>query len=146
MTDFTPFSSLLGGVLIGTSASVLLFADGQVAGISGILGGLFRRPGPEVAWRWWFVAGLLLGGLCLSAFRPGLFGPSAAPPSWGLAGTVAAGLFVGIGTRLGSGCTSGHGVCGLSRLSLRSLVATSTFMGTAGLVTFVVRHVLTVTP
>ena len=138
MSNFTPWSALLGGALIGVSASVLLLLNGRVAGISGIVGGLLRRRPEETAWRVLFVAGLLVGGVVVMLVRPASFGT--APVSVPLA--VLAGLFVGFGTRLGSGCTSGHGVCGISRLSGRSLAATMTFMATGALATFVVHHVV----
>ena len=138
MTDFTPWSALLGGALIGISASALLLLNGRVAGISGILGGLVRPHAEETSWRALFVAGLLVGGLALLAFRRTSFG--AAPVSVPLA--IVAGAFVGLGTRLGSGCTSGHGVCGLSRFSGRSLTATVTFMATGAMAAFVVQRVM----
>ena len=139
MTNFTPWSALIGGALIGLSASVLLLLNGRVAGISGILGGLVRTraPGGETSWRAMFVVGLLVGGLVLLLVRPASFG--ATPVSLPLA--IVAGVFVGFGTRLGSGCTSGHGVCGLSRFSARSLAATMTFMATGAIAAFVVQHV-----
>ncbi|MDP9149177.1 MAG: YeeE/YedE family protein [Myxococcota bacterium] len=138
MTSFTPWSALLGGALIGSSASLLLLFNGRVAGISGIVGGLLRPRPREMSWRALFVAGLLVGGLMLLLLRPASFG--AAPVSLPLA--IVAGLFVGFGARLGGGCTSGHGVCGLSRLSGRSLAATMTFMATGALAAFVVQHLV----
>lgn len=142
MSNFTPLSALLGGALIGLSASLLLLTHGRVAGISGILGELVSPGAKDRAWRAAFVAGLLLAGLALFAFRPSFFSESSAP----LAVVAVAGLLVGVGTRLGNGCTSGHGVCGLSRLSPRSLVATVTFMLTGGLTVFVTHHLLGGTP
>ncbi len=142
MTHFTPWSALLGGALIGASASLLFLLNRQVAGISGIVGGLLRPTPGDASWRVAFIGGLLAGGLVLAFLRPGSFGPSISP----LPFTLAAGLLVGMGTRLGSGCTSGHGVCGLARLSGRSLAATVTFMATGALATFVVRHMLGVAP
>ena len=136
--SFTPWSSLLGGALIGTSATLLLLFDGRVAGISGIVGGLLEPAPRETAWRALFVAGLLAGGLLVLALRPAAFGA----PVVSLPLTALGGLLVGFGTRLGSGCTSGHGVCGISRLSPRSLVATATFMATGVAAAFVVRHLL----
>ncbi len=136
--NFTPWSSLLGGALIGTSATLLLMFNGRVAGISGIVGGLLAPAPRETAWRALFVAGLLAGGLLLLALRPSAFGgPVVSMPL-----TVLGGVLVGFGTRLGSGCTSGHGVCGISRLSPRSIVATMTFMATGVAATYVVRHLL----
>jgi uncharacterized membrane protein YedE/YeeE len=139
MTDFTPASALAGGLLIGTSASLLLILNGRIAGISGIVAGLFQRDLREVAWRAAFVVGVVLAPF----FYVALFGPL--PPvtfdaSAGL--IVVAGLLVGFGTRLGSGCTSGHGVCGLSRGSPRSLLATGIFMFTAVVMVLITRHVI----
>jgi hypothetical protein len=138
MADFTPFSSLLGGLVIGAAASLLLLANGRIAGISGIVGGLLRAERDETAWRALFVAGLLAGGLALQLVRPASIGPSVV----GFPLLIVAGLLVGFGTRLGSGCTSGHGVCGVGRLSPRSLVATATFMLAGAVTTYVVRHLL----
>ncbi len=138
MTGFTPGPALAGGALIGVSASMLLLLNGRVAGISGIVGGLMRPRSDETSWRATFVAGLLAGGLALLVFRPSSF--AAAPVSIPVA--VIAGLLVGFGTRIGRGCTSGHGVCGLSRLSGRSLAATITFVATGAMTVFVVRHVM----
>ncbi len=139
MTEFTPGSALAGGLLIGASASLLLILNGRIAGISGIVAGLFQRDFREVAWRAAFVVGVVLGPLLYRV----LFGP--VPPvsfdaSMGV--IVVAGLLVGFGTRLGSGCTSGHGVCGLSRASPRSAVATAVFMVTALVTVFVTRHLI----
>ncbi len=118
-----------GGALIGVSASVVLLLAGRVTGISGILNTLMQRAEPtEHAWRALFVVGLLLGGLGASALLPAV---SVVVPSVGVA--VVAGVLVGVGTRLGNGCTSGHGVCGLSRFSVRSLAATLTFIATGAL-------------
>jgi uncharacterized protein len=124
---FTPWSALIGGALIGLAVSFFLFASGRIAGISGIAGGLFTpRPG-DFGWRLAFVGGLLLTGLVAAALFPATV--TASPARSGVA-MVVAGLVVGYSTRLGNGCTSGHGVCGLSRFSVRSLVATLTFMAT----------------
>ncbi|AUX41194.1 hypothetical protein SOCE26_026040 [Sorangium cellulosum] len=140
MHDFTATGPLLGGALIGLSASLLLLFNGRVAGVSGILGGLLVRKPGDAAWRAAFLAGLLLGGLALVAVHPGAFPPGAGGRSFGL--VAAAGLLVGYGARLGNGCTSGHGVCGLSRLSVRSLAATAAFMATAAVTVALGRHVL----
>jgi uncharacterized membrane protein YedE/YeeE len=135
MTVFTPYASLAGGVLIGLSASLLLIGQGRVAGISGIVGhSLGGRPGDR-AWRVAFLAGLVLAGLVSALFAPAAIGHSQRP----LVLIAVAGLLVGIGTRLGSGCTSGHGVCGVSRLSPRSLVATLTFLLTGASTVALVR-------
>jgi uncharacterized protein len=124
--SFTPWTALAGGALIGTAASVLLALNGRVAGISGVLGGLLTPKPGDVRWRIAFVIGLALGGLLMLSTGHDGFGASPrALPIVALAGGL-----VGVGTRIGNGCTSGHGVCGLSRLSVRSLAATLTFMTT----------------
>lgn len=135
---FTPWASLAGGVLIGLAAAMLVLLNGRVAGISGIVGGLLRPRRAEIAWRLAFVLGLFA-----APFAMLLLGQAAAPRiDAGFGTLIVAGLLVGIGTSYGSGCTSGHGVCGLSRLSPRSLAATIAFMA-AGMVTvFIVRHAL----
>ncbi|MDQ3031197.1 MAG: YeeE/YedE family protein [Myxococcota bacterium] len=126
---------LAGGALIGASASLLLWATGRVAGVSGILEGLLaRRDDGERTWRALFVLGLVLGGALALLSRDTFV---AVPPTLGIA--VIAGLLVGVGTRIGSGCTSGHGVCGISRLSVRSIVATLTFIGTGAITVAAVR-------
>lgn len=135
MHDFTPWSALAGGILIGIAASILLALSGRVAGISGMLGGLLVRTRGDVAWRAWFLAGLLSVGVATALIAPERLGASPR----GLAGLAIAGLLVGVGTRLGNGCTSGHGVCGLSRLSARSLVATVTFIATGVVAVALVR-------
>ncbi len=129
--DFTPLPALAGGALIGLSASLLLLTHGKIAGISGILGGLLARDDGERGTRLSFVVGLLAAGVVLLVARPASFPSTPGAP---LAVLALAGLLVGFGTRLGSGCTSGHGVCGVSRLSPRSLVATATFIA-AGIAT-----------
>lgn len=126
--------ALAGGAIIGAASALLLAMNGRIAGISGILGGLVRPVRGEVAWRALFVAGMVAGGGVAFAALPERFDMSAAPA---LPLVAVAGLLVGIGTRIGGGCTSGHGVCGISRLSARSIVATVTFMAT-GIVTVVV--------
>ena len=139
MEHFTPVTSLLGGLLIGLSAALVLITQGRIAGISGICGAALR-PGQEGAgWRLAFLAGLLLVGTAGSPMFPALFSTASLPS---LGWVVAAGLLVGFGTRLGNGCTSGHGVCGISRMSPRSLAATMTFMATGGLTVYVVRQLL----
>ncbi len=136
---FTPWLSLAGGVLIGTGAVLLILLNGRIAGISGILGGLlFRHQGSDKYWRLAFILGLVLAPLIWRFWRE-------LPPievNTSLPVIVLAGLLVGFGTRLGSGCTSGHGVCGLSRFSPRSFVATLTFMAVGFLMVFFVRHLL----
>jgi uncharacterized protein len=142
MNNFTPIAALIGGLLIGISASLLLWLNGKIAGISGIANGvLWAKPLDERAWRILFIVGLIVGGLVYIALFPNTIHSRTGFPLW-LVGI--GGLLVGFGTALGSGCTSGHGVCGLSRLSIRSLAATLTFL-VAGIVTvFVMRHVLAV--
>ena len=137
---FTPWSSLAGGVLIGVAAAMFVLLNGRIAGISGILGGLLKPIERDVAWRVAFVAGLVGAPLvyALVAAAPRL------QIDAGYGALAAAGLLVGVGTRYGAGCTSGHGVCGLSRLSLRSLAATVAFMGAGFVTVFVVRHALAV--
>jgi uncharacterized membrane protein YedE/YeeE len=137
---FTPVSALLGGALIGLAAAALYAATGRIAGISGVAGGLLRaRGGADAAWRLLFLAGLVAG-----AGAAALVG--GAPPelrigaSWPV--LVLGGLLVGYGTQLGRGCTSGHGICGIARVSPRSIAATAVFMVAAAVTVFVVRHVL----
>ncbi|GAB3470596.1 YeeE/YedE family protein [Massilia terrae] len=133
---FTPWTSLLGGLLIGLAAAAFVLLNGRIAGVSGILGGLLRPARGDLGWRIAFLAGL--------AGAPLVYGLAHALPQVTIeadTGTlVVAGLLVGIGTRYGSGCTSGHGVCGISRLSPRSLVATAAFMLAGFVIVFVVRH------
>lgn len=140
MEGFTPVSGLVGGLLIGISTAMLMLLNGRVAGISGIVGGLLsRKGGGELGWRVLFALGLPLGGLLYALLSGGMF-PVRVETS--LPVMIIAGLLVGFGARLGSGCTSGHGVSGLARLSRRSVAATAFFFGTALLTVYVVRHVL----
>ena len=133
----TWMAALAGGVLIGLSATLLLWLNGRIAGISGIVNGVvFPRAG-EVWWRIAFLLGLVIAAGLYMAFVPGAPLPRTDFPRIGL---IAAGLLVGFGTRMGNRCTSGHGVCGLGRLSMRSFAAVATFMATAIATTFVVRH------
>lgn len=139
MIQPTIASALAGGVLIGGSAALFLILAGRVAGISGIVGGLLKPEPGDVGWRLAFVAGLVLAPLAYSAFA----GPLPRVEIDASAGTlVLAGLLVGIGTRLGGGCTSGHGVCGIGRGSPRSLAATAIFMVVAVVTVFVTRHLM----
>ncbi len=138
MTEFTPVSATIGGALIGLAAAVLLLLNGRVAGISGIVNGAVNPADGERTWRLAFVAGLIGGGLAWQALAPAELPFRSGFP---LPPLVAAGLAVGYGTRLGSGCTSGHGVCGLGRLSVRSLAATAVFM-LSGIVTVAVVRLL----
>jgi uncharacterized membrane protein YedE/YeeE len=135
---FTPYAALAGGVLIGLAAAIFVLFNGRIAGISGILGGLLRPASGGVGWRLAFLAGLV-GAPMVYALAAALPRPQI-DAGWGA--LIAAGLLVGVGTRYGSGCTSGHGVCGLSRLSLRSLAATLCFMGAGFATVYVVRHLL----
>lgn len=135
---FTPWASFTGGILIGLATALLLLANGRVAGISGILGGLLRPARGDVAWRVAFLLGLFVAPIVWLAMR-------AMPPAQidhSPAVLAIGGLLVGVGTRFGSGCTSGHGVCGIARLSPRSLLATACFMAAGFITVFVVRHVL----
>ena len=135
---FTPWSSLGGGMLIGLAAAMFVLLNGRIAGISGVLGGLISPMRGDVLWRLAFVGGIITVPLAYSVFLalPKMQIDADYPA------LIAAGLLVGVGTRYGAGCTSGHGVCGLSRLSLRSLAATGAFMGTGFVTVFVLRHVL----
>ena len=135
-THFTPWTSLAGGLLIGLATALLLLFSGRIAGISGIVGGLLRPGKGDVAWRVAFVAGLLAAPLVFAMAAPL---PSVQIDA-GTATLVAAGLLVGLGTRYGSGCTSGHGVSGLSRGSPRSIVATALFMAAGFMTVFLSRH------
>ena len=139
MENFTPLSGLLGGLLIGLAAAMLLLLNGRISGISGIVGGLLTPKSSDAGWRVAFVAGLVLG-----AFGYVLATGGAIPVRMqaSLPILVAAGLLVGFGTRLGSGCTSGHGLCGIARLSKRSIVASAVFFGVAMITVFVVRHAI----
>jgi len=135
---FTPTAALAGGALIGVAAAVFVLFNGRIAGVSGVLGGLLKPVKGDLGWRIAFILGLVAAPLAYALFA------SVPEPridaGWG--DLVIAGLLVGIGTRYGSGCTSGHGVCGLSRLSLRSLVATIAFMGAGFATVVVVRHLI----
>ena len=144
--NFTPLPAVIGGVLIGLASVWLLVANGRIAGVSGILHGLFAEPAGSAPggragdrlWRAWFIAGLVVAGFAWHAFA----GPASVRQGFGLGWVALAGLLVGFGTRMSGGCTSGHGVCGLGRLSLRSLVAVAIFMAAGMAAAFVVRHLL----
>jgi uncharacterized membrane protein YedE/YeeE len=133
--NFTPLPAASGGVLIGLASVWLLVANGRIAGVSGILHGLFAG---DRLWRAWFIAGLIVAGFAWHAFA----GPAPVRQGFGLGWVALAGLLVGFGTRMSGGCTSGHGVCGLGRRSLRSLVAVAIFMAAGMAAAFVVRHLL----
>ena len=135
---FTPWPALIGGALIGLSAAMLILLNGRIAGISGIVGGLLKPVRGDVGWRLAFVAGLTLAAALFATV-------AAVPPvhiDAGYGALIAGGVLVGIGTRYAAGCTSGHGVCGLSRLSPRSLAATIVFIGAGFITVFVARHLL----
>ena len=137
-THFTPWAALAGGILLGLASALFVLLNGRILGISGIVGGLLRPRAGDMGWRLAFVLGMLVA--------PGLYWLVVGPTqpridaNWGM--VVIAGLLVGVGTRYGSGCTSGHGVCGLSRMSPRSLVATLAFMGAGFVTVFLIRHAL----
>ena len=139
MENFTPVSGLIGGLLIGLSTVLLILFNGRIAGISGIVGGLLATKGPEIGWRAVFVVGLLIGAF-VYMLATGVALPVNIQAS--LPVTVIAGLLVGFGARLGSGCTSGHGICGIARFSKRSIVATLVFFITAIITVFLTHHVL----
>lgn len=133
---FTPWMSLAGGILIGISAALFILFNGRIAGISGILGGLLHSVQNDILWRVAFLAGLVIAPLLFGMLAP----MPIAQVDAGTVTLIVAGLLVGIGTRYGSGCTSGHGVCGISRLSPRSMVATAAFMAAGFAAVFFVRH------
>jgi len=139
MENFTPFSALLGGAFIGIAATLMLWVNGRITGISGILGGVLFPVQTDALWRVLFITGLLSGAILyiLVNGSPINFQVQATPLV-----SIAAGFLVGFGTRLGSGCTSGHGICGIARVSKRSFAATAVFMVTAIITVFLVRHVL----
>lgn len=130
-------NALLGGVLIGLAAIFLLLADGKIAGVSGMISGLLRFRSSLNGWRVAFLGGLILGGLIIRLMGWSLFSPLEGRSTGAI---IAAGLLVGFGTQIGSGCTSGHGVCGIGRFSFRSLMATLTFMTAGALTVFLIRH------
>ncbi|EHK5108068.1 YeeE/YedE family protein [Vibrio parahaemolyticus] len=139
MLNVIPWESLFGGILLGSSATILLLVNGKIAGISGIMNGIMSPKKGDYSWRLLFAVGMIAGGL-ISILMLGVAVPSTANLSLGM--VIAAGLLVGIGTRLGNGCTSGHGICGMGRLSKRSIVATCVFMAVAGLTVFVRLHLV----
>lgn len=139
MSEFTPYAGLIGGLMIGAAASLLVLLAGRIAGISGIVAGAFSARGLDQMWRIAFVAGLIAGPFAVTALTGQPVQVRVPAPAEGL---ILAGLLVGFGARLGSGCTSGHGVCGVARLSPRSIVATAVFVGVAMVTVFVLRHLM----
>ena len=139
MANFTPVSAAIGGVLIGLSAVLLMLLTGRIAGISGIFSGLLNLRDEDKGWRIAFIAGLILAPIIAGAIGYGMTSPTL-PANWVI--IVAAGLLVGFGTRLGGGCTSGHGICGVGRLSMRSVTATIVFMVTAVITVAITHHVV----
>ena len=139
MENFTPISGLIGGLLIGLATALMMLFNGQIAGISGIVGSMLARKASEVGWRAVFVAGLLLGAFL---YMRATGGAMSVRVQASLPVMVVAGLLVGFGTRLGAGCTSGHGISGIARFSKRSIVATLVFVGTAMITVFVTHQVL----
>jgi len=137
--DISPYiGPIIGGGLIGLAASALMLFNGRIAGVSGIFAGLLRRPqAGDVNWRLWFVLGLIVGGSAMFLVMPGLFATNL---QRSLHAVAIGGVLVGFGARLGSGCTSGHGVCGIARLGPRSLAATLTFIASGALVTLLVNR------
>lgn len=135
---FSPWASLAGGLLIGLAVSMLILFNGRIAGISGIVGGLFKPTKNEMAWRWAFILGLIIAPI-IYAMATELPEVEISASHWQL---IVAGLLVGIGTRYASGCTSGHGICGIARLSRRSIIATLLFMASGMAVVYVMRHVI----
>lgn len=139
-THFTPWASLAGGVLLGLASALFILVNGRILGISGILGGLLRPQAGDTGWRIAFLLGLFAAPVSFGLLAPaGAISLPRIDAGYGL--LIAAGLLVGFGTRYGSGCTSGHGVCGLSRLSPRSMVATGLFMAAGFVIVFLLRHV-----
>lgn len=139
MDNFTPIASLVGGLLIGAASALMLIASGRIAGVSGIAGRILRRRPDDTSWRLAFVVGLVITGAVGIRLSPELFVFGIERSTGTL---VVAGLLVGLGTRIGNGCTSGHGVCGISRGSSRSIAATLTFMGTAAIGVHVINQLL----
>ncbi len=140
MENFTPYSALFGGILIGLSASMLMLLNGRIAGISGIVKGLIKpSSASEINWRIAFIVGLIFGGFAYSLIFPVEIKP---PEGINTLTLIIGGLIVGIGTAMGNGCTSGHGVCGVARFSIRSIIATATFLSTGILTVYIIRHVL----
>ncbi len=139
MENFTPVSALLGGALIGLSASLLLLLNGRMAGISGIMNGLFLAPKKEEIWRGLFLLGLIGGAFI---FQLMTYDSLSVRENYPIVLIILGGFFVGVGTRMGSGCTSGHGICGIANFSIRSITATIVFMLSGILTVFILKHVI----
>ena len=138
MENFTPVPAFAGGLLIGLSAVIMLLFNGRITGISGIMDGIVINSKPDDrVWRVCFLLGLVLGGFLFNLFMPDSFFPR---DGFSLALLITGGFIVGIGTRMGSGCTSGHGICGIARFSQRSILATVTFMLTGAITVYIIRH------
>ena len=137
MENLTPYSALAGGILIGLAATVMLLFTGRIAGISGIMGGLLGTSKTDAFWRLAFLTGIILGAFIFHQIKPGFYLPRTNYP---LSILALGGFLVGFGTRLGNGCTSGHAVCGISRFSIRSIIATITFMASGMVTVSVMRH------
>lgn len=139
MENFTPYSALSGGILIGLAATLLLLFNGRIAGISGIMDGFINVSREELYWRIAFLVGIVMGAFLFHQIQPDFYQPRENFPVWLLA---LGGFLVGFGTRMGNGCTSGHAVCGIARFSVRSITATITFMASGFLTVYIIRHVL----
>ncbi len=142
MENFTPVSALLGGALIGLSVSLLLLLNGRMAGISGIMNGVFSAPKKEEMWRAIFLVGLILGAVIFQLITNDSL---QLRENYPVLLIIIGGFLVGFGTRMGSGCTSGHGICGIANFSVRSITATVTFMASGGITVFILKHLLGVT-
>ncbi len=138
MNHFTPIASTLGGILVGIAAAALLVLNGRIAGVSGIVAGALRPKPDEFTWRMLFVLGLVAGGALMTWLLPGSIQPT--PRGWMI--SAAAGVLVGVGSQLGSGCTSAHGTCGIGRFARRSIVATVTFMATGAVTVLLTSHLV----
>jgi uncharacterized membrane protein YedE/YeeE len=142
LENFTPVSALLGGALIGLSVSLLLLLNGRMAGISGIMNGVFSAPKKEEMWRAIFLVGLVLGAVIFQFITNDSL---QLRENYPVLLMIVGGFLVGFGTRMGSGCTSGHGICGIANFSVRSITATITFMASGGMTVYILRHLLGVT-
>lgn len=139
MENFTPYTALSGGLLIGLSATIMLLFNGRITGISGMLSGLLPPIQGEWLWRLCFLLGMIIGAVIFVRFFPESF---VVRTNFPIGLLILAGFLVGFGTRLGNGCTSGHGICGIARLSLRSIIATLVFMTSGGISVFIIRHLI----